>query len=146
MRVMPAARARGTLAPMTDQDPAAEDPAAQQPSAPAGEPPADPPTGGSRGWVIAAGVLVVLLLGVLTALVIDRGDAGAAANTAPAADVDLHRTTSTTNVTTTVTAPPATTVTVTPTVTIQAPPARTTTTPTVTLPAPAAATSTAATP
>jgi hypothetical protein len=140
MRVMPAARARGTLAPMTDQDPAAQDPAA-----PAGEPPADPPTGGSRGWVIAAGVLVVLLLGVLTALVIDRGDAGAAANTAPAADVDLHRTTSTTNVTTTVTTPPATTVTVTPTVTVQAP-ARTTSIPTVTVPAPAAGTATATTP
>jgi hypothetical protein len=46
-------------------------------------------------------VFVVLLLGVLTALVIDRGDAGATANTAPSISVDLHRTTSTKNVTTT---------------------------------------------
>ena len=94
---------------MTDQDPHAHDPA---------PPPASgaPMAASSHGWAIVTGVLVVLLLGVLTALVIDRGDAGATANTAPAISVDLHRTTSTKNVTTTVAAPaPApSTVTVTP--------------------------------
>ena len=142
---MPAGRAGATLRRMTDQDP--RPPASVPPTDDPGPSDGDGGTTGkpSRGWAIVAGVIVVLLLGVLTALVIDRGDEGATANTAPAVSVDLHRTTSTTNVTTPVAAPPATTVTVTPTVTIQAPPARTTTTPTVTLPAPAAATSTAAT-
>jgi hypothetical protein len=111
---------------MSDQDPRAPDP-----PPPSGEPPSSgaPAAKQSHGWAIVAGVCVVLLLGVLAALVIDRGDTGTTANTAPAVNVDLHRTTSTKNVTTTVVAPtPApSTVTVTPTVTVQPAPAKTTT-------------------
>src|SRR4051794_4608611 len=98
---------------MTDQDPNA----AGQPGSPPppGEPPSppqppyppEPVERQSHVGAIVAGVFVVLLLGVLTALVIDRGDAGATANTSPGVSVDVHRTTSTTNITTTVAAPPA---------------------------------------
>jgi flagellar basal body-associated protein FliL len=85
-------------------------------------PPAAPPgESHSRGWLIALGVALVIMLGVLTAAVISRGDSGATTTVQPAG-VTVQQTNVTAPAPTvsvkTVTAP-ATTVQVQPTVTVQ---------------------------
>jgi hypothetical protein len=79
---------------------------------------APPPKSRSHGWAIAGAVAGVVALGLMAAAVIDRGDAGATANTDPTADIHVLQTTN--NNTTTVTPPPAT-VTVENQVTVQTP-------------------------
>jgi hypothetical protein len=90
---------------------------------------ASPTPGESRshGWLIALGVALVIVLGVLTAAVISRGDSGATTTVQPAG-VTVQQTTVTVPAPTvsvkTVTAP-ATTVQVQPTVTVQKAPTTT---------------------
>ena len=91
--------------------------------------PAPPPgESHSRGWLIGIGIALVIVLGVLTAAVISRGDSGATTTVQPAG-VTVQQNTVTVPAPTvsvkTVTAP-ATTVQVQPTVTVQKAPTTTT--------------------
>ena len=70
---------------MTDPPPdPPPDPAGQPP--PSAPPPSgpEPPASGGHGWMIAGAVVLALVLGALVAGVLNRGDSGAEANTAPA--------------------------------------------------------------
>jgi flagellar basal body-associated protein FliL len=109
-QVMTCAAPAPSIAYMTTDAPTA---ATATPARPPGE-------SRSRGWLIALGVALVIVLGVLTAAVISRGDSGATTTVQPPG-VTVQQTVSVPTPTVsvkTVTAP-ATTVQVQPTVTVQ---------------------------